>query len=272
MMLAPTWMTATIHVGRKLVSECVEMSDNKNRGFRGVWIPAEVWLDERLTAIEKMILMEIDSLDGDNGCYASNEYLAEFCQCSKSKVSAAISKLKKLGYVRVKSFDGRKRTLESTLTVTSKQTSKINKADSQNVEQIVLIGEKSVLESGICPKIEDEEKKAETYPNSVEDIEAWARAYGDAVDLYGIVNPSIAESFIKKNLHENDSEMPWTIDGVPIYDWTKMWHGYCQNAIDNANAKYEKMKAKADSAPRCSKKKKSNRDESDDLWDRTHGW
>ena len=245
------------------------MSD-ENRKFSGIWIPAEVWLDDRLTAVEKMILMEIDSLDNDDGCFASNEYLAEFCQCSKSKVSAAITKLVKLGYIRVKSFDGRKRTLESLLVVSRRQTSKNKKSDSQNVEERILGDKHSVLDSGNCPKVGEE--KADTYPKTVKDIETWARAYGDAVDLYGIVNPSIAESFIKKNLHEDDSEMPWTIDGVPIYDWTKMWHGYCQNAVDNANAKYEKMKAKADSAPRYSKNKKSNRDESDDLWDLTHGW
>lgn len=108
------------------------------REFKGVWFPAEVWLDERLTALEKIILIEIDSLDGENGCYASNEYLAKFCQCSQSKVSGAISKLKKLGYIRVKSFDGRKRILESCLSFSITQTSKIKKADSRNQEERIL--------------------------------------------------------------------------------------------------------------------------------------
>jgi len=86
-----------------------------SREFRGIWFPREVWLDGRLTALEKIILLEVDSLDGPEGCYASNEHLAEFCQCSKNKVVEAISKLKKLGYVSVESFDGRKRTLRSNL-------------------------------------------------------------------------------------------------------------------------------------------------------------
>lgn len=110
----------------------------ENREFKGIWFPAEVWLDKRLTAIEKMILMEIDSLDNDSHCYASNEHLAEFCQCSQSKVSGAISKLKSLGYVRVKSFDGRKRILESCLTVSIGQTTKKEKSAQQNLEQRVL--------------------------------------------------------------------------------------------------------------------------------------
>lgn len=114
------------------------MTDDK-REFKGIWFPAEVWLDERLTALEKMILMEIDSLDNEDNCYASNEHLAKFCQCSQSKVSAAISKLKKLGYVKVKSFDGRKRILESCLTFSIGQTTKKEKSANQNLEERVLV-------------------------------------------------------------------------------------------------------------------------------------
>lgn len=114
------------------------MAEKEKREFKGIWFPAEVWLDERLTALEKMILMEIDSLDNEDDCYASNEHLAKFCQCSQSKVSGAISKLKKLGYVRVKSFDGRKRILESCLTVSIGQTNKKEKSAQQNLEERVL--------------------------------------------------------------------------------------------------------------------------------------
>ena len=115
------------------------MAEKEKREFKGIWFPAEVWLDERLTALEKMILMEIDSLDNEDNCYASNEHLAKFCQCSQSKVSSAISKLKKLGYVRVKSFDGRKRILESCLTVSIGQTTKKEKSAQQNLEERVLV-------------------------------------------------------------------------------------------------------------------------------------
>ena len=68
-----------------------------DRAFRGVWIPREIWLDDRLNALEKFILVEIDSLDsGEDHCWKSNENLAEFCQCSATKVSNAVSKLIKL--------------------------------------------------------------------------------------------------------------------------------------------------------------------------------
>lgn len=83
------------------------------RDFKGVWIPKDIWFDNKINALDKIILTEIDSLDvGEEGCYASNEYLAEFCQCTVTKISTAISKLIDLGYIDVIKFDGRKRHLK----------------------------------------------------------------------------------------------------------------------------------------------------------------
>lgn len=107
------------------------------RDFKGVWIPRTVWLDTRLNALEKIILTEIDSLDmSEKGCYASNKYIAEFCQCSETKVSTAISKLIEYGYIFVKSFDGRQRVLKSRLSNFERQDSKSCDSAFENVEDI----------------------------------------------------------------------------------------------------------------------------------------
>nr|DAG19393.1 MAG TPA: helix-turn-helix domain protein [Caudoviricetes sp.] len=109
---------------------------NESRDFKGVWIPKKVWLDTRLNALEKIILTEIDSLDnGEKGCYASNEHLAEFCQCSKTKVSTAIRKLIDCGYIYVQNFDGRKRELKSRLSNFERQNIKNCNADIQNLKE-----------------------------------------------------------------------------------------------------------------------------------------
>ena len=109
---------------------------NENRDFKGVWIPKKVWLDTRLNALDKVILMEIDSLDqGEKGCYASNEHLAEFCQCSKTKVSTAISKLIECGYLYIQNFDGRKRELKSRVSNFERQNIKKCNADIQNLKE-----------------------------------------------------------------------------------------------------------------------------------------
>lgn len=105
----------------------------EERQFKGVWIDKEIWLDKRLNALEKVILTEIDSLDAEEtGCYASNKYLAEFCQCSETKISTAISKLIELDYIYVKSFDGRIRVLKSRLSKNERQTLNNLKADIKN--------------------------------------------------------------------------------------------------------------------------------------------
>ncbi len=111
------------------------MAENQ-RDFKGVWIPKAVWLDSRLTALDKVILTEIDSLDqGERGCYASNAHIASFCQCSERKVSDSISQLLKYGYVRVQNFDGRQRELRSCLAFFSRQTIKNCEADTKKVRQ-----------------------------------------------------------------------------------------------------------------------------------------
>lgn len=83
-----------------------------NRDFKGVWIPKDIWLTEDLTALEKFIFTEIDSLDNDEHCTASNEYLAKFCGCSVKQVSNTISKLIELGFIEIASFDGRQRVMK----------------------------------------------------------------------------------------------------------------------------------------------------------------
>lgn len=110
------------------------MAENE-RDFKGVWITKEVWLDERLNALDKVILTEIDSLDRqERGCYASNKSIADFCQCSETKVSTAISKLINLGYIYVKKFDGRQRELKSRLSNFERQNFKNCKADIKNLK------------------------------------------------------------------------------------------------------------------------------------------
>lgn len=103
------------------------------RDFKGVWIPKEIWLDTRLNALDKIILTEIMSLDcEEHGCYATNEYLAEFCQCTQTKVSTTISKLINLEYIYVESFNGRTRILRVCLTKNERQPLKNLKAAYKN--------------------------------------------------------------------------------------------------------------------------------------------
>ncbi|WP_253197810.1 conserved phage C-terminal domain-containing protein [Clostridium gasigenes] len=73
-----------------------------DRAFKGVWIPAKVWLDKELTLTEKVFLVEISSLDGINGCYAGNTHFMTFSGLSKGRCSGVIKALKTKGYINIK--------------------------------------------------------------------------------------------------------------------------------------------------------------------------
>ena len=71
------------------------------RGFKGIWIPAEIWLDEELSFAEKFMLAEIDSLDNENGCYASNSYFSKFSKLSKNRCGEIVKMLEQKGKISV---------------------------------------------------------------------------------------------------------------------------------------------------------------------------
>ena len=145
------------------------------RDFKGVWIPKVVWLDNRLTALDKVILTEIDSLDqGERGCYASNQHIAEFCQCSVTKVSTSISKLIDLNYLYVQNYDGRLRELKSRLSNFERQTFKKCKADSQKMKE---------SNTSNKPSNNTTRNSNRSFtPPSLEDIEDYCRERGNNVD------------------------------------------------------------------------------------------
>lgn len=88
-----------------------------NRTFKGIWIPAEVWESKTLTLQEKVFLVEIDSLDNDNGCYANNNYFAKFFGLSTTRVSLVIANLINKGFVTstILQSEGNKRILKTSL-------------------------------------------------------------------------------------------------------------------------------------------------------------
>ncbi|WP_413476731.1 conserved phage C-terminal domain-containing protein [Latilactobacillus fuchuensis] len=80
----------------------VEREINNNRDFKGVWIPAKIWLDANLSIQETVFLTEIDSLDnGKSGCFASNKYFSTFFGLSTSRCSRVIASLKDKGYLNI---------------------------------------------------------------------------------------------------------------------------------------------------------------------------
>lgn len=117
--------------------------ENQDRDFKGVWIPREIWLSDELTFLEKGIFTEISSLDNENHCTAGNEYFANFCKCSESKITKAIKKLQELGMIEVMSFDGRHRKIR--VIKNDSQSSKKYEAESQKVRTNNIDNNKELL-------------------------------------------------------------------------------------------------------------------------------
>lgn len=85
------------------------------RDFKWIWIPKDIWLATDLSIMEKVILVEIDSLDNESWCFASNEYFAEFFWISIRQTSKYINKLIEKKFIKQIWFDWRKRILQSKL-------------------------------------------------------------------------------------------------------------------------------------------------------------
>tara|TARA_Y100000593_G_C4313402_1_gene339575 strand:- start:570 stop:1328 length:759 start_codon:yes stop_codon:yes gene_type:complete len=65
----------------------------------GVWIPVDAF-KLGLNANQTLMLYKIYMLDGDKGCFATNNYFADFFKISTRQVSSTISSLVKKGFIK----------------------------------------------------------------------------------------------------------------------------------------------------------------------------
>lgn len=83
----------------------------------GFFVPWDIWYLD-IDYVEALILADIVETQRTGQTYGKyNAEIAKHCKCSIGKVTKAIHVLIDLGYVRLKSFDGRTRVLEATITV-----------------------------------------------------------------------------------------------------------------------------------------------------------
>src|SRR5947208_3260671 len=75
--------------------------EKTQRDFKGVWIPKEIWLSDQLSLMEKVLFVEIHSLDNERGCFASNKYFAQFFGVSERQIRTYIGTLKENGFITV---------------------------------------------------------------------------------------------------------------------------------------------------------------------------
>lgn len=90
----------------------------EERQFKGIWIPKEIWLTNELSLQEKVILVEIESLeDEERGCFASNNYFAKFFNLTPSRVSQIINLLVEKNYLEVDYIKKGKQTINRVIRI-----------------------------------------------------------------------------------------------------------------------------------------------------------
>ena len=83
------------------------MEANK-RVFKGVWLCAAIYESQGLSAVEKLLLAEIDALTTDtDACYATNAHFSGRLGITVTRVDHLLGKLTRFGYIIRVSFDGR---------------------------------------------------------------------------------------------------------------------------------------------------------------------
>ena len=86
----------------------------EDRKFKGVWIPAPIFLHPNLSPLEKILWADIDSFTSSDGVFhKSNETIAEQLGVSERTVSRSIRNLQSLDMIWVDMNGGRHRSIKS---------------------------------------------------------------------------------------------------------------------------------------------------------------
>lgn len=133
------------------------MKENQKRQFKGIWIPAKLWLTKELTILEKIFLVEIDSLNNKEGCWASNQYFADFFAITKQRCSQIIKSIEKKGFIKItyerKGKEISKRIIKMTVFYSKEVSNKLDRVSNkfeQGIKKIRIGYQENSKENNTC--------------------------------------------------------------------------------------------------------------------------
>lgn len=95
------------------------MLSKMERKFQYITVPASLWLCEGdITLREMWFLVEINSLDNEDGCYAGNKHFSDSTKLSKGRCTQVIKSLERKGFITVELVYKDKQIIKRTLRVT----------------------------------------------------------------------------------------------------------------------------------------------------------
>tara|TARA_R110000851_G_scaffold1626_4_gene6365 strand:- start:255 stop:977 length:723 start_codon:yes stop_codon:yes gene_type:complete len=103
-----------------LILKTKTITMKQERDFKGVWIPKEIWMNKDLTIMQKLFLVEINSLDNDSGCFAGNAHFVDMFELSKQRCSQIINSLAEKEYINIKLIYNGKQIQKRIIRVSSK--------------------------------------------------------------------------------------------------------------------------------------------------------
>jgi hypothetical protein len=208
------------------------MSITHDRKFAGIWIPAEIWLENSLNALEKILLVEINSLDNENGCTAGNDYFSNFLGVTSIRVSQMIKKLKDEGYIYEASFDGRVRTLKSNIKTIVRQSKDDYKA---GLKEIIKQNEEN-YKAGLKEIINNNN----TYNNQFNNKEKTNKKEIPVSANFTNTQPTVKESLTVESVEVEVVK----INGVDLFE--AFWKAYPKKkAKEKARQVFQKLLSKA---------------------------
>ena len=187
------------------------------REFKGVWIPSEIWLDARLTLVEKALYAEIDSFSGNGKTFhKANETIQNEYGISRPTISKAIKKLSDLGFIEA-TFDGRTRHL----TVQADRkifTGSRKESFGQQEKNLRAEGKNSTSTNTVERTVENTSKKRETRPKDL----------GEVLESFKEVGADESEAMAFFDYYEANG---WTQGrNKPIKDWKAAARGWIRRS------------------------------------------
>ena len=100
-------------------------------------ITANVWSSDKLSDSEKLLYGHITTLQQKDGvCYASNSYFAKVLNKHKDTISRSISKLKKLGFIKIRIiYKSGTKEIEKRMIMLSRIDENVNRGIDENVNR-----------------------------------------------------------------------------------------------------------------------------------------
>ena len=193
-----------------------------NRDFKGIWLPKEIWLNKDLTVMEKLFLVEIDSLDNENGCFASNAHFSNFFDLSKARCTQIIKSLESKKMISILIERDGKIISKRVIRILNTLVNKLN-TPSKNIKYPYL---ENVQESNT---LNNNTKEGDTH----------------ALDFLKLNSPSRFESFLIQNKKQIKNFEKFSLDFNDTCDQEKLEYDvrvlfarlgkYARNWIENQN-------------------------------------